>query len=145
MPDLDWSKRTQPSRSFLSQKNCASGCITMTVFFDNSFTNMPERTYTSPDHFDKNLSRDIVDIIFSSNQFAHQLISVISPFKSFTTTNRGPALFIIQFFASASGFLLRKSEESFKRTDNSTKPPLTQIQLNSSSAKSAILSVTKIS
>ena len=96
----------------------------MTVFFDKSFTSMPERIYTSPEHFDKNLSRDIVDIIFSLNQFAHQLIS---PFKSFTTTNRAPALLITQFFASASGFLLRKGEESFKRTNNSTKPPLTQI------------------
>ena len=45
---------------------------TMTVFFDKSFTNMPERTYNSPEHFDKNLSRDIVDIFFSLNQFAHQ-------------------------------------------------------------------------
>ena len=98
---------------------------TMTVFFDKSFTNMPERTYTSPEHFDKNLSRDIVDIFFSLNQFAHQ--QLISPLKSFTTTNRGPALLIIQFFACAFDVLLRKGEESFKRTDNSTKPPLTQI------------------
>ena len=109
---------------FSESKNCASGCITMTVFFDKYFTNMPERTYTSPEHFDKNFSRDIVEIIFSLNQFAHQLIS---PFKSFKTTSRGPALLIIQFFASASGFLLRKGEEFFKRTNNFTKPPLTQI------------------
>ena len=123
------------SRCFLGQKNCASGCINICHgSFLRWILYKYDRTYTSPQHFDKNLCRDIVDIFFFLNQFARP---AISPLKSFTTIKRGSSWLVSQFFASTFDFLLPKCEDCFKRTDNSTKPPLAQIKLNTSSTKTS--------